>query len=441
MPSGLRPVGPKQPTTHKCTNTDTYTHAQRKLHPPPSRLPVSYALQSLRNAYQDALILDRSRHLVRLTVGNLPHGAPQDLATPRLGQPLHHQRVLQARDRAHPLPHELHHLPPHPLRPRIPALPRGFGRLGGLEEQHGDRHLAFQLVLGCDNGAFHHLGVEGARLLEQPRAQPVTGHVHNVIRSRHDMHIPIRILEPAVPRMVVAWEARKVRVNKALVVVVNSRHETRGEGQPHGNLPHPVLPPPGGLLLPGRGVEHPHVVARHREAARPRHGADVVHLHPAHGPPALCLPIVVHYRHPKEPVEMLHRLRVRPLPRHKQRAQAREVHPPQQLPAGVGAADRPERCGGCEHASDLVLLDDAPVLAGVGRAHGLALVQHRGAPGEEGAVGYIAVPHCPPDITGAEVCLPRPGAHQRRHAPAERHPPRLVPQDPLGLPRGPRGVD
>src|SRR5690242_3453003 len=42
-------------------------------------------------------IVDRGRHLPRLAVGDLLHGAAEDLARARLGQPRHDQRLLEER--------------------------------------------------------------------------------------------------------------------------------------------------------------------------------------------------------------------------------------------------------------------------------------------------------------------------------------------------------
>ncbi|EZP38063.1 hypothetical protein BW36_01361 [Micrococcus luteus] len=113
----------------------------------------------------------------------------------------------------------------------------------------------------------------------------------------------------------------------------------------------------------------------------------------------------------------------------------------EQLALGVGAADRAQRRGGREEGAHAVVLDEPPERAGVGGAHGLALVHDRGGPGQERAVDDVGVPHDPAHVRGRAHRLSRADVVDVLHGPAQGDgvaP--VVPDDALRLARGARGV-
>src|SRR6185437_7525381 len=65
-----------------------------------SRLGIARSFERIGDLAEDGGIVDRRGHLVRLAIGDAAHGAAQDLAGARLGQPRHHPRGLEARHRA-----------------------------------------------------------------------------------------------------------------------------------------------------------------------------------------------------------------------------------------------------------------------------------------------------------------------------------------------------
>jgi len=86
---------------------------------PEGRLNKPRCSQPLRDLAQYRGVVDRGRHLPLLTVGDLAHGPAQNLPRSRFRQPLHHQRGLEARDRADAVAHELHRLGPVFLHARL----------------------------------------------------------------------------------------------------------------------------------------------------------------------------------------------------------------------------------------------------------------------------------------------------------------------------------
>ena len=88
-----------------------------------------------------------------------------------------------------------------------------------------------------------------------------------------------------------------------------------------------------------------------------------------------------------------------------------------------------------------MLLHDPPERARVGRAHGLALVQHGRGADQQRRVDDVGVPDDPADVAGGEHRLARPYPEHRLHRPGERdRVPAVFPHDPLRPARGPRRV-
>jgi hypothetical protein len=95
-----------------------------------------------------------------------------------------------------------------------------------------------------------------------------------------------------------------------------------------------------------------------------------------------------------------------------------------------------------EHGGHLVLGDHAPEGTGVGRAHGLALVDDGGAPMQERAIDDVRVAHHPAHVRGGPVHLA--GLHpvDVLHAPLQSHRvTAVVAHHPLGFPGGSRCVE
>src|SRR5262245_8883702 len=68
--------------------------------------PQTLALQRGADLFENQRIVDRRRHGPGLTVGDLLHGAAQDLPRTRLRQPRHRDRELERRDRPDFFAHE-----------------------------------------------------------------------------------------------------------------------------------------------------------------------------------------------------------------------------------------------------------------------------------------------------------------------------------------------
>ena len=95
------------------------------------------------------------------------------------------------------------------------------------------------------------------------------------------------------------------------------------------------------------------------------------------------------------------------------------VVPRQVLESRVLAADGAHRRRRREQHLDAVLLDHAPERPGVGRADRLALVEHRGRPGEQRAVDDVAVADDPAHVGGRPHHVAGVDVVDVRHRPGE----------------------
>ena len=96
------------------------------------------------------------------------------------------------------------------------------------------------------------------------------------------------------------------------------------------------------------------------------------------------------------------------------------LRPPSSCRLGILLADRPDGRRRGEQRGHVVLLDDAPERAGVGRAHGLALVEHGRRADQQRRVDDVGVADHPADVGGRPEDLAGVHVVDVRHAPRER---------------------
>ena len=133
---------------------------------------------------------------------------------------------------------------------------------------------------------------------------------------------------------------------------------------------------------------------------------------------------------------------VQPLAGREQGPQAGDVVLSEELRLGVGLPDGPQRGGRGEQHVDLVVLDDPPERAGVGRPHRLAFVQHGGGAGQQRPVDDVGVAHHPADVGGGPHDVPGADVVDVFHGPAQGDGvAAVVPHHALGRPGGARGVE
>ena len=114
----------------------------------------------------------------------------------------------------------------------------------------------------------------------------------------------------------------------------------------------------------------------------------------------------------------------------------------EQLALGVFLLDRAERRGRREQHLDVVLADDPPERAGIGRAHRLSLVHDRSAAGQKRRVHDVGMAHDPAHVRSRPVHVAGLDAVDVLHAPAERHRvAAVVAHHALGLARRARGIE
>src|SRR4051812_9754391 len=122
------------------------------------------ALQRVADLVEHARVVDGGGHRPRLAVGDLLHRPAQDLARAGLGQPPDRDGDAERRHGPDLLPHEADEL-------RLDVVRRGLDP--GLQDHEPARHLALELVLHADHGAFGDGRVRGEHLLHAAGREPV----------------------------------------------------------------------------------------------------------------------------------------------------------------------------------------------------------------------------------------------------------------------------
>src|SRR5579883_1326229 len=202
MPRPMAPV-PTTPTTRSGRLTSNVIRVFLL-----SALRHAGTHQAALDVVEGAGIVDRRRHLPRLAVGDLLHGAAQDLARARLGQPRHDQRLLEESDGADAVAHHLDHFAGDLLRRPVDAR---------LQHKEAERHLALELVGDAHARAFGDVVVARQHFLDLAGAEAMTGHVDHVVDPRHHRDIAVLVDEARVARLVVAREVGEVDLPEALV--------------------------------------------------------------------------------------------------------------------------------------------------------------------------------------------------------------------------------
>ena len=138
----------------------------------------------------------------------------------------------------------------------------------------------------------------------------------------------------------------------------------------------------------------------------------------------------------------LQRIRVAALTREEEGPEMRQVTALEQLRLGVVTPDGPERGRRGEQRSDLVLLDDAPIDAGIRRADRLALEQDSRVAGKQRRIDDVGVADDPANVGGGPEHLARLHAIDVLHGPVQHHHvAAIVAHHALGLARRAGGVE
>src|SRR6202050_1371412 len=182
-------------TTAASPSSPTRTATRSGCGAEPARPLVRLLGQDGAQRVEDRRVLDRGRYRLVLAVGYAPHGLAQDLAGPGLGQAGDHVHPAERRDRADPVPDQLH---------QLRGQHTGLGADARLEHHEPARYLALELVVHPDDRALGHRRMAGQHLLHLPGGQPVSGHVDHVVDAAHDVYVAVLVAEPAVARGVEA---------------------------------------------------------------------------------------------------------------------------------------------------------------------------------------------------------------------------------------------
>ena len=169
-------------------------------------------------------------------------------------------------------------------------------------------------------------------------------------------------------------------------------------------------------------VDHVDLVARHRHRRRAvlhRQHAEA-HRIAGDAPAGLGLPPVIDHRHLQLLLRPFHRRRIGALAGEEQRAEFRQIVLPDELAVRILLPDGAERGRRGEERHRLVLADDAPERAGIGRADWLALVHDRRRAMQQRAIDDVGVADHPADVGAAPPDLARLDAIEVEHRPFQR---------------------
>ncbi len=117
-------------------------------------------------------VVDCRRHLPAFLVGDLLHGAAQDLAGAGLGQSLDADRRLEGSDWPNPFPNKRHDFPLD--------LCCFTGNIG-INDQKPRRNLALDRIGNADHSTFGDIGVAGADLFHRSGRQAMPGNIDDIV--------------------------------------------------------------------------------------------------------------------------------------------------------------------------------------------------------------------------------------------------------------------
>mmetsp|Transcript_24494 Transcript_24494/g.48004 ORF Transcript_24494/g.48004 Transcript_24494/m.48004 type:complete len:512 (+) Transcript_24494:322-1857(+) len=424
-------------------------------------------------------VLYRGGYFVRLPVSHLPHRRPHHLPRSGLRETVNKNHILDSQ-RSHGtdgVPHSVNHL----LRNRRPRfLCHPF-----LQDNQRYRQLTLQRVLDPYHRHLSNRWMSSDGLFQMSTGKPMTCHIQDVIRPPCHKEIPICIYIPHIPCMEKSGVFRQISSPQPFIplIVVNPNKRPWGHRKSHHHIP--GLPHFLGTPV---FLHHAQVPTRHRLGRRaqfdaqsfPWHAPAIcreifrkpdiesrvrplplqrqTHCHPAfvvnlrqthtrrnHGPARLRHPVVIYHVDTQLLRKELECCRVASFPCHEEVFEV-SLHPVyvgcQQGPLWVCFPNRPQSCGGCEHASDLVVCNNPPVGRRVWSPDRFPLKEDRGCSREKRTVQHKRVPDRPPDVRCRHDRLARMDIKHVLHAPQHGHGmPRIVPQHPLRLSGGTAGVE
>ena len=151
---------------------------------------ISQSRQRGRDLVEYDRVFNGRRHFPFLSVRNLDHGGPKDLAGSRFRETVNDSSLLERRDRSDSSSDGGNTF----------ADDLVFRSLAsGVQAQEPQWKLSFQLVVNPNDRAFCNIWVVGENLFHLTRRQAMPGDVDDIIGPGHDIAITVFILDPASP--------------------------------------------------------------------------------------------------------------------------------------------------------------------------------------------------------------------------------------------------
>ena len=211
----------------------------------------------------------------------------------------------------------------------------------GLEHDEAARHLALELVLDAEHGAFGDVLVRRQHLLHAAGRKPVAGDVDDVVGAAHHIDVAVGIDVAGVGGLVVAGKLGEVALAPCGRPGCHKRRQARRRQR---QLDHQRAHRAARQLL-AAVVDGAHVVARHRHGRRAVLDRKLAEADRIAGdaPAGFGLPPVVDHRLLQQPLGPLHGVGIGALAGEEQRAEFRQIVFREMLALGVFLLDGAER--------------------------------------------------------------------------------------------------
>ena len=279
----------------------------------------------------------------------------------------------------------------------------------------------------------------GEDFLHLAGGEAVAGDIDDVIGAAHHPDIAILIHHSGIGGVVIAGVVVQIGLAEACGRLPQRVEAAGRHGEFDGQGAHNA----GGEFV--AGFVHCHdIKARAGLAAAAQPGGEEAQAAKGagDGPAGFGLPPMVDHRAGEQGFCPLRRIGVAALAGEEEGFEFGEVVLRQQRAFGVLFLDGADGGGGGEEQLDLVLGADPPEGAGIGRADRLALIEQRGAAGEERRIDNVAMAHHPADIAGRPHDIAGREPVDHRDALMQRHGMAAVFADnALGLSRRAAGVE
>ena len=167
-------------------------------------------------------VVDRRRQRVVLTLGDLTHGAAQNLARAGFRQTGDDKRCLEARHRTDAIADELNGF-------ALDLVSRPYDT--GLQHQEAERNLPLERIRNADHGAFGNIGMCRQDLLDLPGGEAMGGDIDDVVGSGRCVDVAVAVDEPGIGGLIEAGKGAQISGDEFVVGLPQARQRAGRQWQ------------------------------------------------------------------------------------------------------------------------------------------------------------------------------------------------------------------